>query len=57
MFEDEKTSCGTAACSFFMFTALYMAVLDMQVRPAHLQWLGISERLSTIGRFSLRRKT
>eukprot|EP01044_Picomonas_judraskeda_P012018 COSAG03_NODE_1687_length_3648_cov_10.546915_1_plen_1037_part_00 len=30
MFEDEKTSCGTAACSFFMFTALYIAVIDMQ---------------------------
>jgi hypothetical protein len=31
MFEDEKQTCGSAACMFFMFTALYIAVLDMQV--------------------------
>ena len=31
MFEDEKTTCGTAACSFFVFTALYIVVLSLQV--------------------------
>ena len=32
MFEDEKTTCGAAACLFFMFSALYIVVLTMQVR-------------------------
>ena len=32
MFEDEKTTCGSAACLFFMFTILYIVVLTMQVR-------------------------
>ena len=35
MFEDEKTTCGAAACLFFMFSALYIAVLTMQFDPAN----------------------
>jgi len=32
MFEDEKRTCGAAACMFFLFTLLYTIVLNMQVR-------------------------
>ena len=39
MFEDEKTTCGTAACSFFVFTALYIVVLSLQVSSRSVDWL------------------
>ena len=35
MFEDEKTTCGAAACLFFMFSALYIVVLTLQFDPGN----------------------
>ena len=30
MFQDEKRTCGTAACLYFLFTMLYIVVLTLQ---------------------------
>ena len=43
MFEDEKTTCGSAACLFFMFTALYIVVLVMQVRAPAARLKSLAE--------------
>lgn len=34
MFEDERQTCGSAACLFFAFTLLYIVVLDLQFNTA-----------------------
>ena len=35
MFEDEKTTCGAAACLFFMFSLLYIVVLVQNGHDLH----------------------
>lgn len=49
-FEDEKRSCGTAAVMYFMFTALYIAVLTMQFNTSdsHQVTKGMQEFVESI---------
>ena len=50
MFEDEKTTCGAAACLFFMFSALYIVVLTMQVRAPGARLKSLAE-LARVAQF------